>query len=583
MKKIICFVIVCLLLFQTLVLTFAAENGTTNESKWLTLSQNTSGPRYFVDSAGNPTHLFGMARCQSHADDEDLLYSSVGSVDALTKHYAELNCNFMRLAIDSEEICKEGGGVSAEEINRFITNEVDPDVQSIIRNGMYVMLDVHMYPPTAPEGVEGAQYTVQYAYDNYIPLLRELAKKYANEPMVAVIELWNEPYAADQKTLTYDKAIWNKLVRQFYIDAVSEIRKYDKRHVLLVSDYNAGWGTALPETWKGYYDKVDPKCNNTAFSIHVSAQQFDTDFEFYSKWFKETADKNNLCLLFGEIETEDNLMTQAGMENLINYFSETKDKFHFSGMLWRPHSDESNYVPTWKEWIKGYVTTSVQPVFRMSIEAENFADKSATADIVKVNELFGAPSVGTGIQMLPNLAPNNYYEASPLNNKIFPAGTYSLTVTSMGDPVNNGGFIVGYRTVSGKIYQIAELKGSNSPEIYNQTINFTSDEQIVSITFFSNENEVKSVGIDRVYLIGDSSYKTVNKSRVTVTDASVIFGLNGKEYDVSAELNPEKVNSGDKKASGGRSLTPIMIVMVSLAVVLVGIITANGIVGKKFD
>lgn len=33
----------------------------TSNSQWLRLSENTEGPRYFVDEGGKPVNLFGMA------------------------------------------------------------------------------------------------------------------------------------------------------------------------------------------------------------------------------------------------------------------------------------------------------------------------------------------------------------------------------------------------------------------------------------------------------------------------------------------------------------------------------------------
>ncbi len=526
MKKTICLLMICFLIFQIASPILAYENSQTvtegmlNDSKWLTLSQNTTGARYFVDSLGNPVQLFGMARCQSHADSEDLLYSSTADVNSLTKHYSDLNCNFMRLAIECSEICQEGGGVSTDDINRFISNKIDPDVQAIIRSGMYVMLDVHMYPPTAPEDEDGAEYTVQYAYDNYIPLLTELAKKYADEPMVAVIEIWNEPYPADQTTLEYNRETWNELVRQFYIDAVSEIRKYDKRHVLLVSDYNAGWGTAVPETWKGYYTQVDPEYNNTAFSIHASAEQLDTDFEYYSAWYKTTAANNNLCLLFGEIETEGELMTEAGLQNLISFFSETKDEFHFSGALWRPHSDEANYVYLWKEWISDYAEPNPVPILREIIETENFSNKNT--ELVYNNLLFGRPNLGTGIQLIPNSETQESSITIELDNKIYQAGTYSITVTALGDAESSGGFTLGYRTASGNICSISEMQGNQKAEIYNQTVSFSSDERISDIVISANQNNLKSVLIDRVYLIADYNYSFIERVKSDANFDSIV-------------------------------------------------------------
>lgn len=503
----------------------------TTDSRWLKLSTNTSGARYFVDVNGNPVNLWGMARCQSHADEEDILFSQKSDVNSLTDHYASLGCNWMRLAINLSDICTVGGNVSKEEIGRFISKEVDPDVQAIIRRGMYVMLDVHMYPPSAPEGIDPAVWTVQYAYDNYLPFLTELAKKYSNEPMVAVYELWNEPYPADQVSFEYDFNTWNTWVRNFFIDAVNEIRKYDTRHVLMVSDWNAGWGCAVPETWNGYYDQLDPVYRNTAHSIHVAKSHMDDSFAFYKDWYTNLAANNNLCLIFGEIETEAELMSENGIQNLMSMFSELENTHHFSGMLWRPHGDESTYVSSWSDWAKDYTSFSSQKVLRDVIEAENFYALSENADFIKDSDLFGSYDYATGIVLSSENNRNDYYEADTVGGKIYPAGEYSLTVTSKVLQENTAGFIVGYRTVDGNIYQIAEFDGnSNIGEIYDQTVSFKTDSSIASIVFFSNGESANSVAIDRVYIKANASAITQDWAANSIDDVDFIYSHEGMVY-----------------------------------------------------
>lgn len=75
MKKILSWiltVVMCCLSFMPILaevtsLTGVLASAEDNSYKRLTLSTNTTGPRYHIDGNGNPVHLFGMARCQSHA------------------------------------------------------------------------------------------------------------------------------------------------------------------------------------------------------------------------------------------------------------------------------------------------------------------------------------------------------------------------------------------------------------------------------------------------------------------------------------------------------------------------------------
>ena len=168
MKKIISLIIVFVLLCLAAVIPTTASAAATkgvkeeylNSDKWLTLSKNTTGPRYFVDSKGKPVELFGHHRCQELAGSENA-YSAIEGIEALMRNYRDYGVNFIRLGIYVPSICG-GKKPTTEEINACITSNIDPDVQTIIRNGMYVMLDVHMYPP---EECKTAEATVKYARD----------------------------------------------------------------------------------------------------------------------------------------------------------------------------------------------------------------------------------------------------------------------------------------------------------------------------------------------------------------------------------------------------------------------------------
>ncbi len=510
-----------------------------NEDKWLTLSSNKSGARYIMDSKGKPVQLFGMARCQYHANEENVIYAgSEPNVDSLVKHYADYGANFMRLAIDMPELCG-GKKRSKEEINEFITKRIDPDVQAIIRNGMYVMLDIHMYPPSSCETVEGI---VQYARDFYLPVIVELAKKYKDEPMVAVIEPWNEPYPADQKQLSVDKAEWNIAVREYYMEVVKEIRKVDKRHIILVSDWNAGWGCAIPDTWSGYYNKIDPIYNNVAYSVHCTNHQLEIEYSFYKNWWKSLADDNNICLIFGEIETEYDISTEKGMRNLCDFLNETKNKYHFSGMMWRPHGQKWEYHNVWADtgWLASYCNPAPTPSSRYASEAEDlmgqiFNEVKTTSSTA----FFGTIHDGTGISIKANIADNFFYETtSEINNDIvYKSGKYKLVVRVAGQKGYTGDFIVGYRDVDGVVHQIARFAGKDSnSEIYYQSVEFTAPKNIVSFAFFGCDKKANSVFIDRIYLTAAESYGVEDRSFVDIEDANKIIYLDGKQEKIEIKF-----------------------------------------------
>lgn len=339
-------------------------------NQWLSLSVNTSGPRYIVDADGRPFHLFGMARCQYHQYDcEDPVY---GGIEGLCTHFKKVGCNAVRLSVDTkrkirpdEDLLDLCGGNTPQGIRRFIETYVDPDVKGILRCGMYVILDLHLYPPNETEASPDPARIVSYAREHYIPIWRELAQYYRDEPMIAMYELWNEPYAADQGTIPlgddgfirggrYHDYNWNFAVRDFFLDCVNEIRKIDKRHMLLVSDYNAGWGCGLAVTWLGHAKEIDAQQRNTLFSIHAAADHLGPRIDFFDDWWAALCNEQNIALQFGEIETEGELMTESAMKNFMDMFHKRAHTHHYSGFLWRPHNDEENYTELWADFARGY-------------------------------------------------------------------------------------------------------------------------------------------------------------------------------------------------------------------------------------
>lgn len=330
---------------------------------WLRLSDNKTGGRYFTDEKGNPVNLFGMARCQGCWNTEQKRY---GGACGVAEHFKKLGCNVIRLAIylrgqtyerdgwpvtDMIELC---GGYNEVGINRFIDMFVDPDIREIKKHGMYIQLDLHDYPPTDID-----EEIVRFAREHYIPLWRELAKRYKDDPQIAVFEIWNEPYPADVATALKDSSEWVESIREFFFEAVAAIREIDKKHVIMVSDYNAGWGMAWDVCWKEHYKSLDPVCNNTCFSIHVSDKQLEKEAPGYMQWVLDTMEEQNVCMFLGEVETEGGISTAQGIINLIDVIVSSERTHHLPAVLWRPHTDEINYVEYWTDTIKEFISHNI--------------------------------------------------------------------------------------------------------------------------------------------------------------------------------------------------------------------------------
>ena len=91
---------------------------------------------------------------------------------------------------------------------------------------------------------------------------------------------------------------WSDDVRQFYIDCAAAVREYDTEHILLLSDFNSGWGTAWPVTWKGYEYAADPVNKKIIYSVHANATHLDKEFSSYKNMVGEYRFKQQYMLPF---------------------------------------------------------------------------------------------------------------------------------------------------------------------------------------------------------------------------------------------------------------------------------------------
>ena len=269
-------------------------------------------------------------------------------------------------------------GFTEAGINRYIDLYVEPDLRAIIDAGMYVVLDLHEYPVPDDKNDPDPADLLRQAREQYIPVWAALAKRYKDEPMIAMFELWNEPYAADAGTLhinskgyigsgKYKGYDWNKGVCKFFIDCADEIRKYDTRHILLISDFNAGWGTGWAASWNGpprsYKNRVllDPEYNNILFSAHAAKRQLHEDYIRHRDHWANICDYYNIGIQFGEVELEDELASVQSITNFVTMLAEKQAAHHYSAMLWRPHlsaggTNGDDYASVWSGFAKVYTS-----------------------------------------------------------------------------------------------------------------------------------------------------------------------------------------------------------------------------------
>lgn len=156
---------------------------------------------------------------------------------------AELGYNSVRLPVNWRVLMEDEPGVHWKEDGfRLIDNLLDWCEEA----RLYVFIDLH----GAPGGQTGANiddcvddfprlFTDRDSWDKGIALWAELAKRYRDRWIVGGYDLLNEPLRPDdgRKPCQY---LVPKL-RDFYVEAIREIRRYDTLHMLSIE--GSSWAT----------------------------------------------------------------------------------------------------------------------------------------------------------------------------------------------------------------------------------------------------------------------------------------------------------------------------------------------------
>lgn len=159
------------------------------------------------------------------------------------QHMARLGYNSVRLPIGWRVLMEDEPGVRwKEEGFRLIDNLLDWCQEA----KLYVFLDLH----GAPGGQTGANiddcvddfprlFTDQDSWDKAIALWGELAKRYKDRWIVGGYDILNEPLRPDDGRKPCQYLL--PRLRDFYIEAIAEIRKHDKKHMLSIE--GSCWST----------------------------------------------------------------------------------------------------------------------------------------------------------------------------------------------------------------------------------------------------------------------------------------------------------------------------------------------------
>lgn len=148
------------------------------------------------------------------------------------------------------------------DLEAHMNDFIDPVLQAAKRHDMYVILDDHGYFSGKIDEAKARQQQNVSLWDDagvaeWISRWRRIAERYKDEPHILGYELMNEPHD-----------IRPELAREWYTRAIREIRKVDKKHIILVGSADWSHSRSLEKTWGPTASTADAPYNNLVFAFH---------------------------------------------------------------------------------------------------------------------------------------------------------------------------------------------------------------------------------------------------------------------------------------------------------------------------
>lgn len=248
--------------------------------------------RYIVDAAGKPYPLGAYSQFPGEFWWNE--FPRYGTMALTARYYRNLGLNACRLGLCNYMPGHWSAGISREEdlfkkwggMEGFVKNFLRPIANQIMDEGMYLIIDWHWTYGMTPEYIE-----------QIAQFWEACAKEFKDEPRVAMYQLLNEPCFKDGA----NRPDLAPRIRDITKDMIQRIRKHDKRHILLVSDWNCGWGWATESQWAPVnFDPGDPE-KQIVYSKHISKEHC-TD-AFMIGGVDRIADKYDVPIFFDEVES----------------------------------------------------------------------------------------------------------------------------------------------------------------------------------------------------------------------------------------------------------------------------------------
>ena len=267
--------------------------------------------RYIVDAAGTPFKMAGYGIKLSPTYTEGRTYKLLGDFDAWCDFSQRRGMNCLRIGAsvrsswnENFDIARYGG------FDGYIERIIDPVVQACKRNGLYAIIDAHAG-------------TMDRAtlYDWMIPFWQAVARRYKDEPWVAVYELYNEPYTKEFGLSPASAPI----LRQWYDDCIKAVRKIDRKHIVMVADWNAGWGSATESMWAPVSFRLDAPDEQVVFSKHIAKDHCTP--KFLKTYVDAVSEKWDVPVVVGEFELGTPFMTEEALAVYLDWLRENPGRY----------------------------------------------------------------------------------------------------------------------------------------------------------------------------------------------------------------------------------------------------------------
>ncbi len=277
--------------------------------------------KYVVDSDGKPFALGGYSQVITDFWFDE--FSRFGNVALAARYFRSMGLNACRFGLAEDwpgywapsPVTEKGGmfqkyGGPTNYVKKFLR----PIINQIMDEGLYVIIDWHdTYRMDAQR------------LDKIAQFWEACAKEFKDEPRVAMYQIFNEPCFVDGQN-RIDLA---PRVREITKRCIDLIRKHDTRHIILVSDWNCGWGWATETQWRPVnFDPGDPY-KQIVYSKHI-AREHVTD-AFMVGGVDRVADKFNIPFFFDEVEVNE-LMNWRDHEWFYRFLNANPRKYGF--IIW---------------------------------------------------------------------------------------------------------------------------------------------------------------------------------------------------------------------------------------------------------